>query len=132
MFGFLFLAVVAVVAALIGRQVRRVQRRRAAAGPPAGIPCMARHPAGGGRWRPGRVYVDQGAARWLPRRGPAVDLTDARATAVRPPSVREGLSINPGSRIATCALPTGPAVEIAVMALDLRELLAAVPEADTP
>ncbi|WP_329194869.1 MULTISPECIES: hypothetical protein [unclassified Streptomyces] len=126
MFGFLFLAV---VAAVTGWLVRRAQRRRAVAGSPAGLPCMARHPAGRGRWRSGRVYVDQGAARWRPRRGPAVDLTGARATAVRPPSVREGLSINPGSRIVTCTPAAGPAIEIAVMPLDLRELLAAVPEA---
>lgn len=125
MFGFLFLAV---LAALTGRLVRRLQRRRAAAGSPTGVPCMARRPAGRGRWRAGRVEVDQGAAR-LTWRGPAVDLTGARATAVRPPSVREGLSINPGSRIVTCALPAGPAIEIAVMSPHLGELLAAVPEA---
>ncbi|MFD2119319.1 hypothetical protein ACFSNO_06880 [Streptomyces cirratus] len=126
MFGFLLFAV---VAAVTGWLVRRVQRRRAKAGSPAGIPCMARHPEGRGRWRSGRVHVDQGAARWIPRRAPAVDLAGARATAVRPTSVREGLSINPGSRIVTCAPVAGPAIEIAVMPLDLRELLALVPEA---
>ncbi|MFI9061692.1 hypothetical protein ACIGQE_07445 [Streptomyces sp. NPDC053429] len=127
MLGFLFLAV---VAAVTGWLVRRVQRRRAAAGVPAGLPCMARHPAGRGRWRSGRVYVDQGAARWLPRRGPAVGLAGARTTGVRPPSVREGLSINPASRIVACTPAAGPAIEIAVMPLDLRELLAAVPQAE--
>ncbi|MGW7194406.1 hypothetical protein, partial [Streptomyces sp. NPDC054838] len=89
----------------------------------------ARHPAGRGRWRAGRVYADQGAARWLPRRGPAVGLSDARTTGVRPPSVREGLSINPGSRIVGCAIAAGPDIEIAVMPQDLAELLAAVPQA---
>ncbi|MFE2271277.1 hypothetical protein ACFXB4_18780, partial [Streptomyces lavendulae] len=66
--------------------------------------------------------------RWEPARGPAVPLAGARAAAVRAPSVREGLSINPGSRIVACAAADGgPDVEIAVMALDLRELLDALP-----
>ncbi|MFD3549225.1 hypothetical protein ACFWUW_27085 [Streptomyces sp. NPDC058655] len=125
--------VVAVLgAAGAGWLLRRRHLRRVAAGPVPGIPCMARQPAGAGRWRPGRVYADAGTARWVPGRGPAVPLPGGRATGVRVPSVREGLSINPGSRIVTCAYEDGGTIEIAVMALDLRELLTAVPEADSP
>lgn len=123
---FLFFAL---AAAGLGWLLRRKQRQRTAAGSPAGIPGMARTPAGGGRWRSGRLYADQGAARWQPGRGPAVSLAGARATGVRVPSVREGISINPGSRIVACALEGGGTMEIAVMPLDLRGLLDAVPEA---
>ncbi|MFD9359998.1 hypothetical protein [Streptomyces sp. NPDC060031] len=120
-------------AAGAGWLLRRKHRARVAAGPAAGIPCMARQPAGEGRWRVGRVYAEQGAAHWVPRRGDPVALADGRATAVRAPSVREGISINPGSRIVTCAYAGGGTMEIAVMPLDLRELLAAVPQAaETP
>ncbi|MFZ3549255.1 hypothetical protein ACODT3_27300 [Streptomyces sp. 4.24] len=124
-------------AAGTGWLVRRKQRRRQAAGPVAGIPCMARQPAGRGRWRMGRVYADPGAVRWVPRRGEPVLLADGRSTAVRVPSVKEGISINPGSRIVTCAYAEPGAdgkstgnIEIAVMPLDLRELAAALPQAD--
>ncbi|MFJ6795562.1 hypothetical protein [Streptomyces sp. NPDC091268] len=121
--------VLALGAAGAGWLLRRKHRVWLAAGPVAGIPCMARRPAGEGRWRAGRVYADEGAARWVPRRGAPVVLTGGRATAVRAPSVREGISINPGSRIVTCAYAGGASMEIAVMPLDLRELLAAVPQA---
>ncbi|MDD9381478.1 hypothetical protein M8Z33_33490 [Streptomyces sp. ZAF1911] len=110
--------------------MRRKHLRRQAGAPVPGIPCMARRPAGSGRWRSGRVYADQGAARWVPGRGEPVPLTGARATGVRVPSVKEGISINPGSRIVTCEFAEDSGgIEIAVMPLDLRELLAAVPEA---
>ncbi|MEV6957131.1 hypothetical protein [Streptomyces sp. NPDC051183] len=117
------------VAAGAGWLLRRKHRARVAAGPVAGIPCMARRPAGEGRWRIGRVYAEPGAARWVPRRGAPVVLAEGRATGVRMPSVREGISINPGSRIVTCTYADGGTMEIAVMPLDLRELLAAVPQA---
>ncbi|MFD8979050.1 hypothetical protein [Streptomyces sp. NPDC059564] len=120
----------ALAAAGAGWLLRRKHRQRQEGGSPAGIPCMARRPAGEGRWRTGRVHVDQGAPRWQPGRGPAVPLTGARATALRPPSVREGISINPGSRIVACALEDGGTMEIAVMPLDVRELLEAVPRAE--
>ncbi|MFJ3878110.1 hypothetical protein ACIPW5_11680 [Streptomyces sp. NPDC090077] len=125
MIEFLFFAL---VAGGLGWLLRRKHRQRTAAGSPAGIPGMARTPAGAGRWRPGRLYADPGAARWQPGRGPAVSLAGARATAVRMPSVREGISINPGSRIVACALEGGGTMEIAVMPLDLRGLLEAVPQ----
>ncbi|MCX4778070.1 hypothetical protein [Streptomyces sp. NBC_01264] len=126
MIEFVFLAA---VAAATGWLMRRKHRRRQAAGSPAGIPCMARRAAGTGRWRSGRVYAGQGAARWVPRRAEPVPLTGARATGVRVPSVREGISINPGSRIVTVEFAgDGGSMEIAVMPLDLRELLAALPE----
>lgn len=125
------IVVVVLGAAGAGWLLRRKHLRRAAAGPVPGIPCMARQPAGAGRWRPGRVYADQGAARWIPVRGEPVPLPGGRATAVRVPSVKEGMSINPGSRIVTCAYEGGGTIEIAVMALDLRELLEAVPQVET-
>ncbi|MFD9305213.1 hypothetical protein ACFWCB_21550 [Streptomyces sp. NPDC060048] len=115
------------VAAGTGWLMRRRHRQRLAGGPVPGIPCMAREPAGAGRWRSGRVYAEQGAARWVPGRGEPVVLTGGRATGVRVPSVKEGISINPGSRIVTCAYGGG-SIEIAVMPLDVRELLAALPQ----
>ncbi|WP_030291479.1 hypothetical protein [Streptomyces katrae] len=133
-----FLALAA-AAAGVGWLVRRRHRQRVAAGLPDGIPCMARHPAGAGRWRMGRVFPGPGGARWVPRRGEPVALSAGRATGVRAPSVKEGMSINPGSRIVTCTYGTGErggSIEIAVMPLDLRELLDAVPQdapdVDTP
>ncbi|MFF3858085.1 hypothetical protein [Streptomyces sp. NPDC002209] len=136
-----FLALAA-AAAGVGWLFRRRHRQRVAAGSPDGIPCMARHPAGAGRWRTGRVFPGPGGARWVPRRGEPVPLPGGRATGVRAPSVKEGMSINPGSRIVACTYGTGEAgggggsIEIAVMPLDLRELLEAVPQAapdsDTP
>lgn len=117
-----------------GWLVRRKHLARVAAGPVPGIPGMARIPAGRGRWRPGRLYAEEGVARWVPGRGASVPLPGGRATGLRVPSVKEGLSINPGSRIVTCTYEGGGSIEIAVMPLDVRELLAAVPqpEADTP
>ncbi|MFG2991319.1 hypothetical protein ACGFZK_18875 [Streptomyces sp. NPDC048257] len=111
-----------------GWLLRRKHRARMAAGPVPGIPCMVRVPAGEGRWRPGTVYAEDGAARWVPQRGEAVELPGGRATGVRMPSVKEGISINPGSRIVTCAYDGGGSIEIAVMPLDVRELLVAVPQ----
>ncbi|KOU17295.1 hypothetical protein ADK52_32155 [Streptomyces sp. WM6372] len=129
----------------VGWLVRRKHRQRLAAGSPDGIPCMARHPAGAGRWRVGTVFTGAGGVRWVPRRGEPVPLPGGRATGVRVPSVKEGISINPGSRIVACTYGTGGAdrtggtggtgtaagtIEIAVMPLDLRELLEAVPQAE--
>ncbi|QES54504.1 hypothetical protein DEJ51_09855 [Streptomyces venezuelae] len=90
---------------------------------------MVRIPAGEGRWRVGRVYGERGVARWVPQRGEPVVLPGGRATGIRVPSVKEGISINPGSRIVTCAYDGGGSIEIAVMPLDVRELLEAVPQA---
>ncbi|MFD3543888.1 hypothetical protein ACFWUQ_30905 [Streptomyces sp. NPDC058662] len=123
--------VVAVLAAAgAGWLLRRKHLARTASGPVPGIPGMARRPAGAGRWRPGRVYADEGGARWVPQRGEPLPLPGARATGVRVPSVKEGMSINPGSRIVTCVYGAGDGIEIAVMALDLREFLEAVPQAE--
>ncbi|MFB7467192.1 hypothetical protein ACFCZ1_27460 [Streptomyces sp. NPDC056224] len=126
--------VVVVLAAGAGWLLRRKHRARIAAGPVSGIPGMAREPAGEGRWRMGRVYAGPGAARWVPRRGEPLPLPGGHVTGVRVPSLREGVSINPGSRIVRCTYEGGGTIEIAVMPLDLRELLAAVspPDADTP
>ncbi|MCX5407578.1 hypothetical protein OHA37_27410 [Streptomyces sp. NBC_00335] len=123
--------VLAGAAAGTGWLMRRKHLRRQSVAPVPGLPCMARRPAGAGRWRSGRVYADRGAARWVPGRGEPVALTGGRATGVRAPSVKEGISINPGSRIVTVEFAgDGGGMEIAVMPLDLRELLAAVEPAD--
>ncbi|MEJ8644563.1 hypothetical protein WKI68_31185 [Streptomyces sp. MS1.HAVA.3] len=114
-----------------GWLLRRKHRARVAAGPVPGIPGMARHPAGQGRWKPGRVYAEEGEARWVPWRGAALPLPGARATGLRVPSIKEGISINPGSRIVTCTYDGGGSIEIAVMPLDVRELLEAVPQAES-
>ncbi|MER7824491.1 MULTISPECIES: hypothetical protein [unclassified Streptomyces] len=124
--------VVGVLAAVgAGWLLRRKHRARTAAGPVPGIPCMVRIPAGEGRWRAGRVYGDQGAARWVPGRGAPVALPGARATGIRVPSMKEGISINPGSRIVACSYDGGGSIEIAVMPLDVRELLESVPQAES-
>ncbi|MEW2418762.1 hypothetical protein AB0953_34505 [Streptomyces sp. NPDC046866] len=115
-----------------GWLIRRAHLRRVAAGPATGIPCMARTPAGAGRWRIGQVFAGPDGARWVPRRGESVDLAGGRATGVRAPSVKEGMSINPGSRIVACAYGGGGSIEIAVMPLDLGELLRAVPQDEAP
>ncbi|KMO94910.1 hypothetical protein [Streptomyces roseus] len=119
--------------------LRHKRRERLAALTPDGIPCMARHPAGAGRWRSGRVLTGPDGTRWVPRRGEPVPLPAGRATGVRAPSVKEAMAINPGSRIVACAYGaggSGGSIEIAVMPLDLRELLEAVPrseaDADAP
>ncbi|MFJ9943622.1 hypothetical protein [Streptomyces erythrochromogenes] len=114
----------------VGWLVRRKHRARSAAAPVPGIPGMARQPAGAGRWRPGRLYADGGGARWVPERGAAVELPGGRATGLRVPSIKEGISINPGSRIVACTYEGGGSIEIAVMPLDVRELLEALPQAD--
>lgn len=126
------LAAILAGAAGAGWLLRRAHLRRVAAGPAAGIPCMARTPAGQGRWRVGRVFAGPGGAQWVPRRGEPVDLTGGRATGVRAPSVREGMSINPGSRIVACAYGGGGSIEIAVMPPDLGELLGSLPQAEAP
>ncbi|MGW6689226.1 hypothetical protein [Streptomyces sp. NPDC054961] len=145
-------AVIAAAAAGAGWLMRRKHRRRQAVAPAPGIPCMGRRPAGTGRWRSGRVHAGRAGARWVPGRGEPVLLAGFRATGVRVPSVKEGISINPGSRIVTCAWAAPEdagagdaaetaaaetavsataagepaAIEIAVMPFDLRELLAAL------
>lgn len=127
------IVVVVLGAAGAGWLLRRKHLARVAAGPVAGIPGMARRPAGEGRWRAGRLYADQGegAARWVPARGEPLPLPGGRATGVRAPSVKEGISINPGSRIVACAYEGGGSMEIAVMPMDLRELLVALPQEET-
>ncbi|MEY2233591.1 hypothetical protein [Streptomyces sp. BF23-19] len=114
-----------------GWLLRRKHRARTATGPVPGIPCMVRIPAGEGRWRAGRVYAEEGAARWVPQRGEPVALPGGRATGIRVPSVKEGIVINPGSRIVTCAYDGSGSIEIAVMPLDVRELLECVPQAES-
>ncbi|WP_330334081.1 hypothetical protein OHS33_32990 [Streptomyces sp. NBC_00536] len=128
MIEFVFIALAAGGAGWLVRR-RHLQRVTAASDTaPVGIPGMARLPAGHGRWRMGRVYGGPEAVRWVPARGEPAPLTGARSTGVRPPSVREGMVINPGSRILSCTYADGTA-DIAVMALDLAELHTLIPHA---
>ncbi|MER5934051.1 hypothetical protein [Streptomyces sp. NPDC002054] len=124
---FAFLAILATAAGGIGWLLRRKHLERLAAGPVGGIPCMVRQPAGTGRWRAGQVCGDAGDLRWEPARGGVVPLPGLVYTEVRAPSVREGMTINPGSRIVRCDGEM-ESIEIAVMALDLAELLKILPQ----
>ncbi|MFD6416082.1 hypothetical protein [Streptomyces sp. NPDC060194] len=117
------LVVVLAVAALAVGAIRRRAAERAGAAlepGPVGIPCMLRREAEGTRWRAGTLLPGT-PVRWQPtpaRGRPPVDLpADLRRTGVRSPSVREGISINPGSTIVECGSDEG-AVLIAVMPLD--------------
>ncbi|MEV8536709.1 hypothetical protein [Streptomyces sp. NPDC051211] len=121
------LAILATSAGGVGWLLRRKHLERVAAGPVGGIPCMVRSPAGQGRWRAGRVGGDAGGLWWEPARRAVVPLPGLAYTEVRAPSVREGMAINPGSRIVRCE-GDGGSIEIAVMALHLAELLKELPQ----
>ncbi|MEU3482707.1 hypothetical protein ACI2LO_14930 [Streptomyces sp. NPDC033754] len=109
----------AALAALVGWLVNRKRQQRSttiAAGEVAEVPCMLKWAAQGSRWRAGRLLIGANPPAWKPSRGkPEVALpADLRRTGTRSPSVREGMSINPGSRIVECT-SSGEAVLIAVM-----------------
>lgn len=101
---------------------RRARARDSRHGPASGRPGPLE--AGTGVRRGGRGPLG-------PPRGAALPLPGARATGLRVPSIKEGISINPGSRIVTCTYEGGGSIEIAVMPLDVRELLEAVPQAES-
>ncbi|MEU2241311.1 hypothetical protein ABZ572_18130 [Streptomyces sp. NPDC018338] len=127
------LAFLAALAALVGWLVNRKRQQRStaiAAGEVAGVPCMLKWAAQGSRWRAGRLLIGAGPPAWKPSRGKAeVTLpADLRRTGTRSPSVREGMSINPGSRIVECA-SSGEAVLIAVMPEDLDHVIKALESA---
>ncbi|WP_424217485.1 hypothetical protein ACN20G_35560 (plasmid) [Streptomyces sp. BI20] len=115
---------------VLGRLLVRDRARRTAL-LPTGVPGMARRPAGTGRWRPGLVAPGpDGALRWIPDRGPATDLPPQVHWDPRTPTVREGITINPGSRVLRCAPAADPTTEqweLAVMPLDLRALTTLIP-----
>ncbi|MEU3689914.1 hypothetical protein [Streptomyces narbonensis] len=113
------LAFFAAVAALVGWLMSRKRRQRStaiAAGEAAGVPCMLKWPAHGSRWRAGRLLIGAGPPVWRASWG-SRELalpTDLRRTGTRPPSAREGMSINPGCRILEYA-SSGGVVLVAVM-----------------
>ncbi|MCB5164188.1 hypothetical protein LG634_04970 [Streptomyces bambusae] len=112
------------------RSLGRPAAQAAPAAPP-GVHCMLRRTALARRWRPGRLLTGAVPLGWAPSfgRGSLQTLpADLRRTGVRGPTVREGMSVNPGSRIVECGSAEGP-VLIAVMPGDLAAVLAAVPEA---
>ncbi|MER5965870.1 hypothetical protein [Streptomyces sp. NPDC002057] len=124
------LAVAAVAAALVGRLMIRKRRQRSAAlaaGEAAGVPCMLKWAAQGSRWRAGRLLIGAGPPVWRAswgRREAALP-ADLRRTGTRPPSVREGISINPGSRIVEYA-SSGGTVLIAVMPDEVDQVVKAL------
>ncbi|MEU7070267.1 hypothetical protein AB0B30_18395 [Streptomyces narbonensis] len=113
------IAILAAVAALVGWLMNRKRRQRSAAvaaGETAGVPCMLKWSAHGSRWRAGRLLIGAGPPVWKASWG-GRELalpTDLRRTGTRAPSTREGMSINPGSRILEYASSAG-VVLIAVM-----------------
>ncbi|MFF8837016.1 hypothetical protein [Streptomyces sp. NPDC015130] len=117
------LAFFAAFAALVGWLMRRKQRQRSAAvaaGETAGVPCMLKWSAHGSRWRAGRLLIGEGPPVWRASWG-SRELalpTDLRRTGTRSPSAREGMSINPGSRILEYA-SSGGVVLVAVMPYEL-------------
>ncbi|MFE7327194.1 hypothetical protein ACFU8W_19770 [Streptomyces sp. NPDC057565] len=122
--------VLGVVGSLVGMLIRRRHRQRsarAADGAPTGIPCMIKRASHGNRWRPGRLLTHAKPLTWRPAYGrSAVVLPDdLHRTAVRAVSTREGLVINPGSRIVECASSDGT-VLIAVMPVDLEQVTGAL------
>ncbi|WP_435973315.1 hypothetical protein [Streptomyces sp. Qhu_M48] len=117
-------------AALVGRLMNRKRRQRSdalAAGEVAGVPCMLKWSAQGSRWRPGRLLIGAGPPVWKAswgRREAALP-ADLRRTGTRSPSVREGISINPGSRIVEYA-SSGGTVLIAVMPDEVDQVVKAL------
>lgn len=97
----------AVAAALAGWLMRHKRQQRStaiAAGEPTGVPCMLKWSAQGSRWKAGRLLIGAGPPVWKPSFGKpeAVLPTDLRQDAVRSPSLREAVAVNPGSRIVEC------------------------------
>ncbi|MGC5343040.1 hypothetical protein [Streptomyces sp. DT171] len=145
MMGIVLSALVAgVVAGMVGRESRRsswrklrralrrqASRRRGAQGmgaAPVGIPCMLKWEARSARWRTGRLVAGEaGSLTWIPSWGKREVALPAelRRTGARAPSVREGMSFNPRSRIVECASPEGD-VLIAVMPEELTRLAQAL------
>ncbi|MFE9045855.1 hypothetical protein ACFYOG_33770 [Streptomyces sp. NPDC007818] len=119
-----------VAAACVGWLLRRKQKQRsaaAAAGEPVGLPCMLKWSAQGSRWKPGRLLTGADRLLWQPswgRRSVALP-ADLRQAGVRSPSTREGMVINPGSRIVTCDSSDGE-VLIAVMPPELDHVIKAL------
>lgn len=121
-------------AVLVGWLVRRKRRRRAdavAGGESVGVPCMVRWPGRRARWKAGRLVVGGvGPLVWKPAFGSReVALPGGlRRAGVRTPSLREAVSINPGSRIVRCVSSDGE-ILIAVMPEDLDRVIKALESA---
>lgn len=121
----------AVLAALAGWLMRRRARQRSEAmadGEPAEVPCMLKWAALGSRWKVGRLLLtgtDPLLRTSFPGRREVALPRGLRRTGVRAPSVREGLTINPRSRIVECESAEGE-VLIAVMPEDLEHVTEAV------
>lgn len=110
--------------------MRRKQQQRStavAAGEPAGVPCMLKWSAQGSRWRAGRLLVGAGPLVWKPSFGKqeAVLPADLCQAGVRSPSLREAVTVNPGSRIVECDSSDGE-VLIAVMPPELDHVIKAL------
>ncbi|MCX5396125.1 hypothetical protein [Streptomyces sp. NBC_00102] len=119
-----------VAAALVGRLMRRKQQQRStaiAAGEPAGVPCRLKWSAQGSRWRAGRLLISPGPLVWKPSLGSQeiVLPADLRQAGLRSPSLREAVSVNPGSRIMECD-SSGGKVLIAVMPVELDHVIKAL------
>ncbi|MER8042533.1 hypothetical protein [Streptomyces sp. NPDC094032] len=131
------LVVLVAVVVLVGWLVVRKQKQRSAAiasGEEAGVPCMLKWPAQGARWKAGRLLIGGGSGGslvWQPSSGKQeVPLpTDLRRTGLRPPTMREGMTINPSSRIVECQSSSDGDILIAVMPLDLPHLTNALESA---
>lgn len=110
--------------------MRRKRQQRAAtlaAGKSAGVPCMIKWSAQGSRWRAGRLLIGADPLVWKPSFGKqAVVLpADLCQTAVRSPSLREAVTINPGSRIVECDSSDGE-ILIAVMPPEVDHVIKAL------
>lgn len=97
------------------------------AGRPAGVPCMLKWSAQGSRWKAGRLLIGAGPLVWKssPGKREVTLPRDLAQAGVRSPSLREGMTINPGSRIVTCE-SSGGEVLIAVMPTELHQVTKAL------
>lgn len=118
------LALFATAAAVAGWLIRRKQRQRSAQIPaekPTDVPCMLKRQ---GRWRPGHLSIGTDPLVWehaLRKQRVALP-TDLRHVGLRRPTLREMLTINPGSRVVECKSIQGDFL-IAVMPDDLERVL---------
>ncbi|MFB9434607.1 hypothetical protein [Streptomyces showdoensis] len=117
-------------AALVGWLIHRKQQQRSSAiasGQQAGVHCMLKFAERGSRWKAGRLLIGAGPLVWKPsfgRKETALP-ADLRQAELRSPSMREGMSINPASRIVECESSDGK-ISIAVMPPDLDHVIKAL------
>lgn len=118
------------LAVFVGWFIRRKQRHRsaqAAAGAPVGIPCMLKRLSHSSRWRAGRLVINEEPLAWHASAGKQKAMLpgDLRRTAVRSPSLREWVSINPRSRIVEYESSDGDLL-IAVLPEELGNVISAL------